>query len=882
MFLFLLPLDCWSYTFTEATLPQSTVTTTYSAPTGTTYTVGASGCDYTNLQTAINAASPGDIISVTAGETFTGNFTLPEKSNPNNKWIYIQSSAYSSLPAPSTRVALSDASNMARIKTTTYNGTAISADNKANYYRLVGLELYATTNHCNYLTLFGDRTLTDENDQPHHIIIDRCYLHGDSDVLYPVVFSGPTMAIIDSYLSDLRRGAGSGYNQGIKGDNGRGPYKIQNNYIEVATINVMFGGDATYITNMIPSDIEIKDNHFTKKIDWYNVYACKTHFEIKNAQRVLIDGNEFDNSWVAKSDQRGQALNLRTQGSLGGQQITWAACQDITITNNIFHDVGTGITITGDGTGVGNEAKRIKIENNLFYDLKRSYAKTNQCWPVMIDSNMADPKMTRDIIYNHNTAVGEINAGIYFAGGGKIKDDIEITNSIFGVIMCGGACACYADLCIERHFTTPATDFYGNYCVFVGGNASDYNTYFGSNIWLPSSINDIGFVSIASDNYRLDNTSPYKNAASDGTDVGVDVDQLAGGVTENPTLTGYNPADEATGVSKSSNISFTVNDDTQVDNTTIDVTVEGGNAIVDGVCQSGYACTITASGNGYNVVINPDTDFSSYQSVEVTVYAEDEYENSVTNNTWNFRVEDYQDPTLTGYNPADGATEISPNTNIYVEVDDDVQVSNTTIDVTVEGANAIVNGVFQSGYSGTVRVNGTGYDITITPASPFNDAQVVDVTIYAEDTSGNSVTESAWNFTVIDDEAPTLTNFNPADEATGQSRSVSPFFEIDDNVGVNNLSIDVTIEAVNAIINGVFQSGYTGTITASGTGYNVTINPSAQFSYAQAVEMTVYAEDTAVTPNSVTLSDWNFTIRSEPVPVSTTSYFMTIGGCGYQ
>lgn len=39
-------------------------------------------------------------------------------------------------------------------------------------------------------------------------------------------------------------------------------------------------------------------------------------------------------------------------------------------------------------------------------------------------------------------------------------------------------------------------------------------------------IGEVGFVDPASNNYRLKDTSRFKNAASDGKDVGVDMDQL--------------------------------------------------------------------------------------------------------------------------------------------------------------------------------------------------------------------------------------------------------------------------------------------------------------------------------------------------------------------
>src|SRR5437016_3059129 len=54
-------------------LPLAYVDTTLPPSTGATISVSAGG----NLQNALDAAQPGDVISLQAGATFTGPFTLP-------------------------------------------------------------------------------------------------------------------------------------------------------------------------------------------------------------------------------------------------------------------------------------------------------------------------------------------------------------------------------------------------------------------------------------------------------------------------------------------------------------------------------------------------------------------------------------------------------------------------------------------------------------------------------------------------------------------------------------------------------------------------------------------------------------------------------------
>src|SRR4051812_11803364 len=69
----------------------------------------------TSLQAAINAAVPGDTITIQAGATFTGNFVLPDKAGTG--WITIRSSAMNLLPPDGVRVKPSDAVNMPKLVT---------------------------------------------------------------------------------------------------------------------------------------------------------------------------------------------------------------------------------------------------------------------------------------------------------------------------------------------------------------------------------------------------------------------------------------------------------------------------------------------------------------------------------------------------------------------------------------------------------------------------------------------------------------------------------------------------------------------------------------------------------------------------------------------
>ena len=122
---------------TEPELPRVFLDTTYAPPTrGKLIPREGRG----DLQAALHASQPGDVVELQAGATFTGNFILPKK--PGTDWIYIRSSAHALLPNPGTRVFPSHASLMPRIGTPN-RAPAITTAAAAHHYRFVGIEVTA-------------------------------------------------------------------------------------------------------------------------------------------------------------------------------------------------------------------------------------------------------------------------------------------------------------------------------------------------------------------------------------------------------------------------------------------------------------------------------------------------------------------------------------------------------------------------------------------------------------------------------------------------------------------------------------------------------------------------------------------------------------------
>jgi len=461
-------------------LPRVFLDTTYVAPTGSVIPVPAGG----DFQAALNAATPGTTLVLQAGATYTGNFTLP--ANPGPGWIYIQSSALASMPG-GTRVTPAQAVLMPKIVTP--NGSsAISSGGGSQKYRLAGLEITGTLTNTsslqNNLVMLGGQG-------NHDFVLDRSYIHGQPFGNYKrgVEIEATRVAVIDSWIDDIH--VDQDDTQGIIVWNGAGPLKIVNNTIRAGGENIILGPS----NGTVVADVEIRGNLLEKPYSWRvgdptfagQHWTIKNLLELKNARRVLIDGNVLQNCWVdwnaAFGAQGASSLVLTTRNQ-------WGTCncpvEDVTITNNINQHLGRGIGIANLG---GSAMQRILVRNNLFRDISSS---VNDGIAFMSYANS-------DVTIDHNTSFQD-GIAIFTHD----APNFWFTNNLLflgGGIAGGGA---------------PSVNM--NNAVIGGpGNFPIVGNFF------PATIAAVGFVNYAGGDYRLAPTSPYKNAGTDGKDIGADI-----------------------------------------------------------------------------------------------------------------------------------------------------------------------------------------------------------------------------------------------------------------------------------------------------------------------------------------------------------------------
>jgi hypothetical protein len=393
----------------------------------------------------------------------------------------------------------------------------VMTERGAHHYRFIGVEVApveGTSLHA--LMWLGHNKERAIDELPHHIIVDRCYIHGDPKrgSRRGVALNGRHLAVIDSHLSDFKEvGADS---QAILGWGGLGPFKIVNNYLEGAGENVMFGGGDPSIKDLVPSDIEVRGNYMAKPLSWKQndpsyegtAWTVKNLFELKNARRVVVEGNVLEYNW--QESQSGFAVLLTVRNQDG--HAPWSVVEDVRFTNNIIRHSGSGLSLLGRDNnqppGRSQDTKRILIRNNLWEDIGGERWGGNGTLFQMIEG-------TSDVVIERNT--GLQRGTVLFTTGPlhrrfAFKNNIALHNE-YGIFGNGVGIGMPA---LETFF--PDSVVTGN--ILVGG---DKQRYPDGNLF-PESIDAVPFVDPRAGDYRL---------ATDGhvgrinrTDVGVDLDSL--------------------------------------------------------------------------------------------------------------------------------------------------------------------------------------------------------------------------------------------------------------------------------------------------------------------------------------------------------------------
>jgi len=466
-----------------------------------------------DLQAALNAARPGDTLALPAGSVFRGPFDLPRTTG--NGWITVRTAALDRLPPAGTRVTPDDAAAMPILEAT--EGTVLRAAAGAHHLRFVGLELRPAAGSFLYALALLGANETSAEETPHHIVFERCYLHGDPEkgTRRGIALNGRHLAVVDSHLSDFKeRGHDA---QAVAGWNGPGPILIANNLLAAAAEDVMFGGQTPPIQGLVPADVTVERNLLTRPLAWKqgepeydgSSWMVKNLFELKSARRVLATGNRLENSWA--QSQRGFAVVFTVRDENG--EAPQAAVEDVNFTGNVVVGAANGVNILGrddSHPGGGGRTARIRIANNVFDDIGGDrWGGKGTLWQVL--------KGASDVAIEHNTALQ--TGAIVMAEGGPfprfvLRNNVVLHNQL-GIAGSGTGVGVPT---LVAQF--PGSVVTGN--VIVGGPAGRYppgNSF-------PRTLEEVGFVDAPRGNYALAATSRVRAAGADGKAPGADEDVM--------------------------------------------------------------------------------------------------------------------------------------------------------------------------------------------------------------------------------------------------------------------------------------------------------------------------------------------------------------------
>jgi hypothetical protein len=329
-----------------------------------------------------------------------------------------------------------------------------------------------------------------------------------------------------------------------------GPYKIVNNYLEASGENLMFGGSAATET---PADLEIRHNHLFKPVIWMpgadgfvgsasgNPFIVKNLFELKNAQRVLFEGNVLENSWGGFS-QAGFAI-LLTPKNQSPNVCPLCRVTDITIRYNKVSHMGDALQIANvpsDTGGAATAGERYSIHDVVFDDIDGQKYKGFGLFLMLL----AQTPPLRDIKLDHITAFAPkalINVGIRLDQ--PKGTNFVITNSIIGgsqeITSAGGGPANCAYQGTPRSPEEIMKSCFNSQQIAKNAIVGSRGGWPSGNAY-PKDLESVGFVNPDSGNggdYRLcrgkgepaascKGESKYAHAGSDGKDLGADISAI--------------------------------------------------------------------------------------------------------------------------------------------------------------------------------------------------------------------------------------------------------------------------------------------------------------------------------------------------------------------
>jgi hypothetical protein len=573
----------WAPTDGPSTMPLVCLSTALSSTPATGAVVNVAANNATDLQAKLTAAVCGQIITLPAGSSYSGHFTIPLLACPLNNFVWVVTGGLASLPDQNTRISPCYAGVTSLTGRPTYACPAIPGNYMAKIvtpdsalplsftagspsttvgWRFIGLEFARTPG-----TGKVSELVKMEAGGVDYAIFDRCLFHGDEhqDETETAIniSSASHVGIIHSYFYDFycisSVGACTEAHPIFGGGNTANSttetaIKIFDCFVEGASQSIFFGGGAA---NTTPSDIQIGMVTLFKPLQWNQLdpswdgglsghaYVVKNGIELKNATRVLLEAFIIQNVWGGFS-QTGPALEIDAKNQSSGALNICPVCIVTNITVrygaiNTASNIGQ-FTYTTNDNGVLAAA-----QNNIsVHDLVADNLGYANCFGCSLSSNatismyqwdigVTSSNIYHDVSIRHVTAVDASGAvskvGVLFLSGMLASSCCQMYNVTFtdNVMLrqTNGTFNAIGNGSVDCAFGTADGTATINACwktYTFGGNcfiANSTTPWPGTNVTSVAS-QTAAFVSYNSGNggnYAL-SSNACKGTATDGTDPG--------------------------------------------------------------------------------------------------------------------------------------------------------------------------------------------------------------------------------------------------------------------------------------------------------------------------------------------------------------------------
>ncbi len=387
----------------------------------------------------------------------------------------------------------------------------------------------------------------------------------------------------------------------------------------------------------------------------------------------------------------------------------------------------------------------------------------------------------------------------------------------------------------------------------------------------------------------------------DGSDILQSVENINLSLLEdsdNPVIDTQSPSSGATGVAVNSTISFRLYDAMAgIDNSSVTSRMKEGDgtyysqSVSVGSQQSTNQTRYYQYTGSYNPNSNIKTNGGYYEyattyTVEVTTDDLGSASTHSTTSVWTFTTEDDTNaPYTSNFSPTDGSSGVAVDTNISFRVKDyksnggvipGLGVDEDTIVIVVSSDSlGELNYTCSSDEISCNVSNPNNVLVTIDSAEDFSENETVTVQIGASDlhSPANVMSTSTYSFTTEDTAPPTVSDFTPTPNSSGNASSTNISFHLLDGgsgVAIESLGVYVDNDYFTAISDEV-------TITGDASDYLIEIDPVDNFTEDQAVVVRISARDQASTPNYISPNPslYSFIVGLEGSTVTVTTTVTT-------